>query len=495
MTWVDEHRKLQGAHQRRRAEAGAEAIAFGAEGIGLCRTEHMFFDHIDDLREMILADTLEDREKALAKLLPLPARGLRRPVPGDEGPAGDDPPARSAAARVPAARRAASRPSWPRRSASRPRRSPAACRSCTSSTRCSAIAAAAGHRLSRDHARCRPGPSSRRPATCKKAGIEVQPEVMIPLVGFATEFKRPGEDRPRDGREGVRREGRQGRIPGRHDDRSCRGPASCADQIAKDAEFFSFGTNDLTQTTLGMSRDDYGGFINYYRENDIIPNDPFQTIDQRRRRRADEDRRRQAAASTRPDLKLGICGEHGGDPASVMFCHEIGLNYVSCSPFRVPIARLAAAQAAVAEKAAAQEEIAQPPRARSSRRIELCRGMPRGTRRRWIDRRGGSGAVVCRAPCEWILPIAQSRDLAMPRNRDWRTRCLSRPWPPESSAFVLVVRRSPQLERGVGRHAALLHEAARALRKKRVESRRPGPVVEFAAWSCSSTSTQRRPRR
>ena len=125
----------------------------------------------------------------------------------------------------------------------------------------------------------------------------------------------------------------------------------CADQIAKHAEFFSFGTNDLTQTTLGMSRDDYGTFINEYREKDILPNDPFQTID----RDGVGALMKIAVAGgkrSRPEIKLGICGEHGGDPASVMFCHEIGLNYVSCSPFRVPIARLAAAQAAVAEKPA-----------------------------------------------------------------------------------------------------------------------------------------------
>jgi pyruvate,orthophosphate dikinase len=125
--------------------------------------------------------------------------------------------------------------------------------------------------------------------------------------------------------------------------------ALCADQIAKTAEFFSFGTNDLTQTTLGMSRDDYGGFIGFYQENDIVPADPFQTIDQdgvgRLMKIGVEGGR-----GTRDNLKIGICGEHGGDPASVMFCHKIGLNYVSCSPFRIPIARLAAAQVAVAEE-------------------------------------------------------------------------------------------------------------------------------------------------
>ena len=122
--------------------------------------------------------------------------------------------------------------------------------------------------------------------------------------------------------------------------------AITADQIAETAEFFSFGTNDLTQTTLGMSRDDYGAFITYYQENDIIGADPFQTIDQEGVGRLMKTGV-EGGRSTRADLKIGICGEHGGDPASVFFCHEIGLNYVSCSPFRIPIARLAAAQAAL----------------------------------------------------------------------------------------------------------------------------------------------------
>jgi pyruvate,orthophosphate dikinase len=124
--------------------------------------------------------------------------------------------------------------------------------------------------------------------------------------------------------------------------------AVASEQIATGAEFFSFGTNDLTQTALGISRDDYGAFINHYRENDIIGSDPFQTIDQD----GVGALMKQGVAGgrkTRPDLKIGICGEHGGDPASVMFCHRIGLDYVSCSPYRVPIARLAAAQAALAE--------------------------------------------------------------------------------------------------------------------------------------------------
>jgi pyruvate,orthophosphate dikinase len=185
-------------------------------------------------------------------------------------------------------------------------------------------------------------------AACQvqKEGVSVHPEVMVPLAGYKTEFDNQAAI-VREQAEAVFKEkgvkveylvGTMIEVPR---------AAACADQIAASAEFFSFGTNDLTQTTLGMSRDDYGPFIGYYRENDIVPNDPFQTIDRdgvgRLMQMGVEGGRK-----VRKDLKIGICGEHGGDPASVMFCHEIGLNYVSCSPFRVPIARLAAAQAAVA---------------------------------------------------------------------------------------------------------------------------------------------------
>jgi len=184
----------------------------------------------------------------------------------------------------------------------------------------------------------------------QKSGTKVLPEVMIPLAGFLAEFKNQ-EAIIREQAEAVFKEqgtrveylvGTMIEVPR---------AAICADQIAQGAEFFSFGTNDLTQTGLGMSRDDYGTFIGYYREHDVIGNDPFQTIDQDgigglMKIGVSGGRK------TREKLKIGICGEHGGDPASVMFCHQIGLDYVSCSPYRVPIARLAAAQAAVAEKKA-----------------------------------------------------------------------------------------------------------------------------------------------
>jgi pyruvate,orthophosphate dikinase len=182
----------------------------------------------------------------------------------------------------------------------------------------------------------------------QKEGTDVEPEIMIPLVGFLPELKAQAKivhDAAKQvfAEKGVTIKylvGTMIELP-----RAC----MVADQIAKEAQFFSFGTNDLTQTALGMSRDDYGSFIRHYMENDIIPRDPFQSVDPdgvgALMRTAVEKGRQ-----TRGDIKLGICGEQGGDPDSVKLCHKIGLNYVSCSPFRVPIARLAAAQAALEKK-------------------------------------------------------------------------------------------------------------------------------------------------
>jgi pyruvate,orthophosphate dikinase len=182
----------------------------------------------------------------------------------------------------------------------------------------------------------------------KKEGIHVLPEVMVPLVGFKAEYTnqeaiiRAQADKV-FAEQGIKVEylvGTMVEVPR---------AALAAEEIAEKAEFFSFGTNDLTQTTLGMSRDDYGPFISVYtdpKKADIVAHDPFATIDQdgvgRLMKIGVEGGRK-----GRKDLKIGICGEHGGDPASVVYCHEIGLNYVSCSPFRVPVARLAAAQAAM----------------------------------------------------------------------------------------------------------------------------------------------------
>jgi pyruvate, orthophosphate dikinase len=347
MEWVDAHRTLKVRTNADVPKQAAEAIAFGAEGIGLCRTEHMFFDHIDDFRQMILADTLEDREKALAKLLPhqrADFEGLFRAM--GSRPVTIrllDPPLHEFLPHNKADQEAlAKKIGIPAEKIA------------------SRVEGLHEFNPMLGHRGCRLGivyPEITRmqaraiiEAACivKKDGIDVHPEIMIPLAGFAAEYNHQ-EKVVRETAEKVFAErgakveylvGTMIELPR---------AAITADEIAKKAEFFSFGTNDLTQTTLGMSRDDYGPFINHYRENDIVPNDPFQTIDQSGvgslMKLGVEGGRK-----SRPDIKLGICGEHGGDPASVMFCHRIGLDYVSCSPYRVPIARLAAAQAAVAEK-------------------------------------------------------------------------------------------------------------------------------------------------
>jgi pyruvate,orthophosphate dikinase len=191
-------------------------------------------------------------------------------------------------------------------------------------------------------------------ALVQKEGIKVKPEVMIPLVGFKKELDLQVEIVHRVAREVMAEQkvkihysvGTMIEIP--------RG-ALTADEIAQTAEFFSFGTNDLTQTCLGMSRDDSGSFLPHYAELEIVKKNPFATIDQ-----TGVGQLMQIAVTkgrqTRPDMQLGICGEHGGDPESVKFCHKLGLNYVSCSPFRVPVARLAAAQAAVTEAKAAAKK-------------------------------------------------------------------------------------------------------------------------------------------
>jgi pyruvate,orthophosphate dikinase len=187
-------------------------------------------------------------------------------------------------------------------------------------------------------------------AEVQKTGIKVLPEIMIPLVGFKRELDLQVEVVHRVAQEVMKEKnvklsylvGTMIEVP--------RG-ALTADEIAETAEFFSFGTNDLTQTALGMSRDDSGSFLGPYQELEIVKKNPFSTIDQ-----AGVGQLMEIAVikgrKTRPDIKLGICGEHGGDPDSVKFCHKLGLTYVSCSPFRVPVARLAAAQAAIEEQSA-----------------------------------------------------------------------------------------------------------------------------------------------
>jgi pyruvate, orthophosphate dikinase len=351
MTWVDKHRKLRVRTNADQPDQAAAAVAFGSEGIGLCRTEHMFFEHLDEIREMIVAETRETREKALAKLLPFQRddfAGLFREMKGRPVTIRLlDPPLheflsehhlheQSDLAQKMATSLGVSKETIVRRVEELKEMNPMlGHRGCRLGIVYPEITAMQARAIFE--------------AAClvKKEGVDVHPEVMIPLAGFLTEYKNQ-EAIVRSVADAVFKEkgikieylvGTMIEVPR---------AAIVADQIAAAAEFFSFGTNDLTQTTLGMSRDDYGGFIGYYREHDIIPADPFQTIDKDgvgalMKMGVERGRR------TRHNLKIGICGEHGGDPATVMFCHEIGLDYVSCSPFRVPIARLAAAQAALAK--------------------------------------------------------------------------------------------------------------------------------------------------
>jgi len=346
MSWADEKRKLRvrtNADQPDQAEA---AVAFGAEGIGLCRTEHMFFegDRIDAMREMILATTTEARKTALAKLLPYQRsdfEGIFKAMKGMPVTIRTlDPPLHEFLPHTEKEQQElAKKIGVPAdKIAQRVRE-------------LHEFNPMLGHRGCRlgitypeiTEMQCR----AIFEAACnvKKSGAAVVPEIMIPLVGFAAELKAQAKlvhDTAKQvfAEKGVSVEYKVGtmiEVP-----RAC----AAADQIAKEAEFFSFGTNDLTQTTLGMSRDDYGNYIRFYTENDIIGRDPFQSIDVdgvgRLMRMAVEGGR-----GVKANLKLGICGEHGGDPDSVKFCHRLGLDYVSCSPFRVPIARLAAAQAAL----------------------------------------------------------------------------------------------------------------------------------------------------
>ena len=346
MRWADEVRKLKVRTNADKPDQAAQAIAFGAEGIGLCRTEHMFFDHIEPMREMILAQNTTERRKALDKLRRLSSRddfaGLFRAMKGQPVTIRTlDPPLHEFLPHEPAAQAEVAARSWvcPGR-ASR--------RRVKELHEFNPMLGFRGCRLGIVYPEITEMQSRAIfEAACivQKEGIKVEPEIMIPLVGFPKELKAQAKI-VNDVAKKVFAEqkttvaylvGTMIELP-----RAC----VAADQIAKDAQFFSFGTNDLTQTGLGMSRDDYGAFIRHYIEHDLIPRDPFQTIDfdgvgalmtigvEKGR-------------ATRPDLKIGICGEHGGDPDSVKFCHKIGLNYVSCSPFRVPIARLAAAQAAL----------------------------------------------------------------------------------------------------------------------------------------------------
>lgn len=350
MSWADDIRQLKIRTNADNPRDAAVAVKFGAEGIGLCRTEHMFFDEerIFEVRRMILAQSLEERLDALSKLLPFQEEDFygifnvmgHRPVTIRLL----DPPLHEFLPKE----------------------------------KDDIIALAKEMKMSADHlTQVVEGMQEFNPMlghrgcrlaitwpeiyemqveaiikaairVTRETGFEVKPEIMIPLVGFNDEFK-------------ILKKLVENTAERTFEKMDLRIPfdvgtmievpraALTADEIAEEAEFFSFGTNDLTQMTLGFSRDDSGKFIGEYRKKNIFEKDPFETIDQvgvgKLMKMAVE-----LGRSTKPDLKMGICGEHGGEPKSIAFCHNIGLNYVSCSPFRVPIAKLSAAQAALQGK-------------------------------------------------------------------------------------------------------------------------------------------------
>ncbi|HEY0862824.1 MAG TPA: pyruvate, phosphate dikinase [Lacunisphaera sp.] len=348
MKWCAQATKLAVRTNADTPEQTAQAIAFGATGIGLTRTEHMFFegDRIDAMREMILADSLGAREAALAKLLPYQRDdfyGIFKALKGFPATIRFlDPPLHeflpnSKEAQMDLARKL----NVPVEKIQHrvhelhefnPMLGFRGCRLGIKYPEITAMQARAVLEAAAD---------------ATKAGFKAKPEIMIPLVGFKRELdlqvalvhevaaKVQAEKKVKINYS----VGTMIEIP--------RG-ALTADEIASTAEFFSFGTNDLTQTCLGMSRDDSGSFLGAYQESEIMKKNPFASIDQTgvgQLMKIAIEKGRQ----TRPDIKLGICGEHGGDPDSVKFCHKLGLSYVSCSPYRVPVARLAAAQAAIAD--------------------------------------------------------------------------------------------------------------------------------------------------
>ena len=323
------------------------AIAFGATGIGLCRTEHMFFEgnRIDAVRQMILAEDENDRRKALKKLLPYQRKDFEGIFKSLNGLPGTirllDPPLHEF---LPHDGRQIND------LAKKLKVKPAEIKQRVSELH--EFNPMLGHRGCRlaisypEIAEMQVRAIFEAAANVQKKKIKVKPEIMVPLVGFKKELELQAEIVHRVAREvssekGVKLNyllGTMIEVP--------RG-ALTADEIAEVAEFFSFGTNDLTQTTMGLSRDDSGSFLPNYEEEEIVTDNPFAVVDQAGVGQLMEIAVRKGR-STRKNIKLGICGEHGGEPSSVKFCHSLGLNYVSCSPFRVPVARLAAAQAALA---------------------------------------------------------------------------------------------------------------------------------------------------
>ncbi len=346
MNWCEKATKMTVRTNADSPSQVANAIAFGATGIGLCRTEHMFFEgnRIDAMRQMILADNEADRRKALKKLLPYQRKdfqGIFKALAGRpatirllDPPLHEFLPHDLQAQRDLAKKLGVSLASIKKRVEDlhefNPMLGHRGCRLGVSYSEITEMQAQAIIEAA---------------ILVQKSGIEVNPEIMVPLVGFPRELELQVQVIHDTAKKVFAAKGEKVKymvgtmieIPR---------AALVADEIAKTAQFFSFGTNDLTQTTMGMSRDDSGSFLPNYTELDIIDANPFASVDQSGVGQLMEIGVKKGKAGRR-NIKLGICGEHGGDPKSVEFCHKIGLHYVSCSPFRVPTARLAAAQAAV----------------------------------------------------------------------------------------------------------------------------------------------------
>ncbi len=344
MKWADKYRALKVRTNADSPKDAEVAVGFGAEGIGLCRTEHMFFaeDRIPAVREMIVSKTVEEREKALAKILPMQRedfKGLYKAMAGRpvtirflDPPLHEFVPHKDEEiadlAKTMGLKFDDLKNTVDGLHEFNPMMGHRGCRLAVTYPEIAAMQTRAVIEAA---------------LAVRKDGIEVVPEIMIPLVGEIKELKYVKDVVVATAEEVLKENkatmeyhiGTMIEIPR---------AALTADEIAKEAEFFSFGTNDLTQMTFGFSRDDAGKFLGEYYDKKIFESDPFARLDQtgvgKLVKIAIE-----GGKTTRPDIKLGICGEHGGDPSTIEFCHNVGLTYVSCSPFRVPIARLAAAQA------------------------------------------------------------------------------------------------------------------------------------------------------
>ena len=349
MELADKHSKLAVRTNADTPHDAATAREFGAVGIGLCRTEHMFFEDnkIKAMREMILATDTEGRRKALAKLLPIQTedfKGIFRAMKGLPVTVRLlDPPLhefvpQTESGQIELAKAMGVEPKFVHDRVEQLHE-------------LNPMLGHRGCRLGNTYPEITEMQTRAILGACldlKKEGVETHPEIMVPLVGVVEEFDQQARV-IRETAEALFKE--QGDRIDYHIGTMIEVPraALTADEIAKEADFFSFGTNDLTQMTFGYSRDDVNTFLPIYLDKKILKVDPFQQIDQSGVGLLVE-MAAQKGRSAKPTIKLGICGEHGGDPSSVAFCHRVGLNYVSCSPFRVPIARLAAARAAVEDK-------------------------------------------------------------------------------------------------------------------------------------------------